>query len=73
MIKYKVQSIAFILFISVKPINHSLKVFVVACASTAIIIVFKRNSASYLSTRENSSVAVCDRLINTVGLKSARV
>ena len=72
MLKYKGQAVSFIQFVTAKPIKHGLKVFVAAYASTAIMIAFKIYVGSELIVRDDSVVAVCDRLISAVGLTNAR-
>ena len=73
MINYRGRAVTFIQFIPEKPINHGLKVFVVAFAYNVIIIVLERHVGSKLGTRDNYSLSLYDRLINAVGLTNERI
>ena len=63
---------AFIQCMPEKPIKYTLTLFVDACASITIMLVFKMYFGYELNTIENSAVAVGYRLINAEGLISAR-
>ena len=71
MIKYMGRAVFFVQYMPAKPIKHGIKVFVVCCALSAVLLGFK----VYVEKEDdadNSALSVCDELVNEAFLMGHR-
>ena len=67
MIRYMGRAISYVQYMLAKPIKHGIKVFVLCCAVSALILAFK----VYVEKEDDSNIsvaAVCDELCVDAGL-----
>ena len=72
MIKYMGRAVSFVQYMPKKPIKHGIKVFVAACARTAIILSYEVYLGADLTTLDSTAVAVVERILQDADLFKAR-
>ena len=70
-VKYKGRCVAFIQFIPAKTIKHRVATFMAACAESVVMLLFEVYDGSAVTMRDNSAMAVCERLVKRAKLISA--
>jgi hypothetical protein len=72
MIRYMGRAVSYIQYMPAKPIKHGIKVFCLCCAVSAALLSFEIYVGKEDEERDNSALAVCDRLVNAAGLTGNR-
>ena len=68
MIKYMGRAVSFVQYMPAKPIKHGTKVFCLCCAVSAVLLSFAVYVGKEDEQRDNSALAVCNRLVIDAGL-----
>ena len=72
MIRYMGRAGSYIQYMPAKPIKHGIKVFCLCCAVSAALLSFEIYVGKENENRDNSALAVCDRLVSSAGLTANR-
>ena len=72
MILYKGRAVPYVQYMPAKPIKHGLKVFMICCASSSILLGFEIYTAKEGGLVDGSALKVCERLIIAAVLAAQR-
>jgi len=71
-IRYMGRAVCYVQYMPAKPIKHGIKVFCLCCAVSAVLLSFDIYVGKEIETRDNSALAVYDRLVTSTGLTTNR-
>ena len=72
MIRYMGRAVSYVQYMPAKPIKHGIKVFALCCAISAVLLAFEVYVGKDDPTKDNSALAVCDRLVKDADLTAHR-
>ena len=62
------RAVSYVQYMPTKPIKHGIKVFVLCCAVSVVLLTFEVYVGNNDPTKGNSALAVCDRLVKDTNL-----
>ena len=68
MILYKGRAVNYVQYMMAKPIKHGVKVYMICCAASSIMLAFEIYVGREGDDKDGSALAICDRLITAAGL-----
>merc|ERR1712197_297235 len=68
MILYKGRAVNYVQYMPAKPIKHGVKVYMICCAASSILLAFEIYVGREGDDKDGSALAICDRLITAAGL-----